>query len=1523
LSIARITLLMLTPSPASRPRLAPLTAARRRGRRPTPAGLGVERLERRDLMALITDFTPRFSTNATGDITIAANTLMTAPPWDPNAANAQNRVGNKLNNNDFDMVWVDIDSDPTTFNSSAATLNLPDDSTVLFAGLYWGAESPSAARTSVKLRSPGATSYTAVTGKVIGVDTTSAPVGQNYQAFADVTAQVRASGAGSYTMANVQANQGYNHYAGWSLVVAYSSPGQPARNLTIFDGYGAVSSSSTPRVNIPVSGFVAPPTGAVNARVGFVAYEGDAGLSGDSVALDNTVLGNATNPSNNFFNSAISYLGSYVNTKTPNYNNQLGYDEAIVAANGVIPNSATSAVVRLTTSGDTYFPGVVTTAIDLYAPRVEADKSVANLSGGAVVRPGDTLRYTVTVSNDGQDATAQTVLTDDIPEWATYVPGSLVITSGPNAGPKTDAPGDDQAWFDPARDRVVFDLGQGATPSMGGSIPIGGSTTITFNVTVDTDADDGTLILNQSRIDYDAATSGFPLNTWSNETETLVVTYKADLAVTKAVDDATPNVGETVTFTVGLSNLGPDPTTGVTLADALPDGLTYISHMAPVGTSYNPATGVWTVGAMGVGAALARTLVLVARVDSPLSETNVATITHSDRTDPNPLNNSASATVTPLQADLAVAKTVSNPSPNVGQAVTFTITASNLGPNGATGVSLTDSLPAGLTYISHAASAGSSYDSGTGVWTIGALPNGGVRTLTLTAQVDVPIIRLNTAAVATSNQYDPNPGNNSASAAVRPQRADLGVLKTVSDPTPNVGDTIVYTVDLYNNGPDPATNVVLLDTFPADVQFVSATAPTGTTYDDATRIWSVPQIAVGAHLELLITALVTGASYGVNTAAITASDQYDPNPFNNQDSNSITPQEADLAVLKRVNNHRPDVGAQVTFTIDLINSGPSDATGVSLADTLPAGLAYVSHVAPLGTTYDPGTGLWTVGALLSDATATLTITAQVATPGEKINTAAVASSDQFDPNPLNNQSSSWVVPLEADLAVTKSVDDERPNVSQVVTFHVALSNLGPDPASGVVVSDLLPAGLAYISHTASPGSTYDPATGVWTVTGVVDPSEPLYLLLTASVDGPSIVTNTATITASDRYDPNPFNNSASATIHPLVADLALAKSVDDPTPNVGDLIQYTISLSNLGPDPATGILVGDLLPAGIQFVAADTVVGTYDPTLDRWTVDVLPSGLTVTLIVSARVAAPGTQVNTARIDHADTYDPNLANNSASATVVPQEATLTVTKTVDNPTATAGQSVTFTVTVVNSGPDTATGVELLDVLEARFRLVGFTTSQGEFDDNTGVWDVGSIAPGASATLTLTAVLLVPVTQSNTATITGLDQYTPDTSGWVSTAVVDPGAGPTVAALVRTGYHSAPSSFVITYSTAMDEASVENVANYRLNFLGRRGQLGPAIAFASATYDADRHTVTLRPTRNLPVFRRYQLVINGSTVTGVRNSSGILLDGAGNGRSGTDYVRRWYGREIIALPRAAVTVNARAARALSRLQARRLV
>src|SRR4029453_6389480 len=131
------------------------------------------------------------------------------------------------------------------------------------------------------------------------------------------------------------------------------------------------------------------------------------------------------------------------------------------------------------------------------------------------------------------------------------------------------------------------------------------------------------------------------------------------------------------------------------------------------------------------------------------------------------------------------------------------------------------------------------------------------------------------------------------------------------------------------------------------------------------------------------------------------------------------------------------------------------------------------------------------------------------------------------------------------------------------------------------------------------------------------------------------------------------NNQASASTNPQEADLALGKGVSDATPNVGDQITFTVTLSNSGPNTATGVQVTDLLPAGLTFVAAIPSQGSYSSVAGLWDVGAVSVGFSVaSLTITATVVSAAASTNTASLTASDQFDPNPANNSASASLDP-------------------------------------------------------------------------------------------------------------------------------------------------------------------------------------------------------------------------------------------------------------------------------
>jgi uncharacterized repeat protein (TIGR01451 family) len=485
---------------------------------------------------------------------------------------------------------------------------------------------------------------------------------------------------------------------------------------------------------------------------------------------------------------------------------------------------------------------------------------------------------------------------------------------------------------------------------------------------------------------------------------------EVDLRVTKTVNNLTPNVNDNVVFTITVSNLGPNAATSVIVQDDLPAGLTYISDDG--NGAYISDLDQWQAGTIAPGAS--KSLNITARVATNGAKTNTASIFSLGQTDPNPSNNSASVTITPGGgvADLRLAQAAPEISTTVAGQVTFIITVTNDGPYNATNVVVRDKLPTGFTYVSD--NSGGTYNKDTGLWPAGAIskdaPNNS-KTLRITARVDPSGTLTNYAEIWSVDQSDPDstPGNGSTNeddnASVTVQSADLSITKSMDNVNPTLGTNVVFTIRVNNAGPNNATGVQVKDSLPSVYSYVSDDS--GGQYNSTTGIWNVGTVNNGETKTLRITATLVTNSIAINWAEVWRSDQVDidsvpGNDSRNTDDDASAPF-ADLRLDQTVSNTSPGLNNNFTYLITVTNDGTVGTTGIQVRDKLPTGISYVGHSASTGS-YSSTTGIWTVGTLATNASATLTITARITTSGVFINQAEVWKSDLSDPDstPANN-----------------------------------------------------------------------------------------------------------------------------------------------------------------------------------------------------------------------------------------------------------------------------------------------------------------------------------------------------------------------------------------------------------------------------------------------------------------------------------------------------------------------------------------
>ena len=1119
----------------------------------------------------IVPFAPRFSANDNGSIAIFGNNLEVCPASAADCAGARAATNNK-NNNTFAMVPVDVDDNPSTVSSSRATVTLPDDGEVRWAGLYWGARlgagvggKPATGNgRQMKLDLPGGGGYQTITAtQLYGPTATS---DRAYQAFADVTALVRQAGPGSYTGADVPASTGEDRYAGWSLVVVYRSPSMPLRNLTVNDGLADVGQNDPQTITI--SGFRTPVSGQVNARVGIVAYEGDNGSTGDRAILrdasnpNGTLLATRLSQGTNFFNGANDDNGTLVTARTPADRNMLGFDIKNFDGPGILGNSQSTATIDLASTSERYFPGVVTTAIDVFAPDFSpSTKSVANLTGSTPARVGDRLRYTVTFVNGGQDPAVNTSISDPIPPGTTYVAGSLVLPAGSSG---------------------AFDSGANAVQLQPGTFPIGRSVTFTFDVDVGVDAA-GTDVTNSATITYDGATVPELQDlTFATRAAAISVVPSADLVISKRNSPDPVVAGTALTSTITVGNNGPSPATGVVVTDDLPAGVTGIVATSSQGSCTTAVS--CSVGTVPAGATVTVTVRASVPPDSTAgSLTDVARVS-ADTADPDPTNNTAGATAAvERNADLSVTKSVTPRTAAPGEPVTYTLTATNAGPSTARSVALTDTAvdPDITVTGASAPDATCSFDTTGARCTVGKIDPGASLEMTVTGRLApsaTPGHSLTDTAVVQSATPDADSSDNTATAAVRvgPVNTGLTVTKTADAPEPllaGLGE-VRYAIEVASTGPSDADPVTVTDQLPAGFTAVSATSSRGSCTIaangrgiecDLGTMTAPFGTTPGARSQITIVAQVSPDVRPGRYANTATADAPGTAPVQSDPASVTVASRADLSIVKSFPEGSPDAiitpGTTETYRIRVANQGPSTASDVSIADALPAGLTAsairVKSVTPAGPTpdCDPAAATCNLGDLPPGTVVELELDVDVPAdfpvPAAGVTNSASVTSDTPDPNPDDNKSSFTAGgPPSADVSIRKIPPTDPPVAGTNTSYVLEIVNFGPSAAPALVVKDRLPPGTKFVRYFDPTG---DPVPPGLCVSDGADPQETvtcdfgrfvdpiggfpafvgtrigIEIAIDATIPNGTLLENTATVKA-DVPDPNQGNNTSTAVV---------------------------------------------------------------------------------------------------------------------------------------------------------------------------------------------------------------------------------------------------------------------------------------------------------------------------------------------------------------------------------------------------------
>jgi uncharacterized repeat protein (TIGR01451 family) len=510
-----------------------------------------------------------------------------------------------------------------------------------------------------------------------------------------------------------------------------------------------------------------------------------------------------------------------------------------------------------------------------------------------------------------------------------------------------------------------------------------------------------------------------------------------------------------------------------------------------------------------------------------------------------------------------------------GNTFAYTQTLQNLGAFAADGVVYMAPIPASCTFVSMAApppgwTCITPAAGGTGVviCTTPTLAAGATANFTINVQslVGTPAgYVLSETNSVSSNTPDSNPSNNQATATTLVEKtgwADMAVTIAESTSVPTPGSNIVYTETVANLGNTTATSPTYTFNIPANTTFQAMGAPpagwtciipavggTGTITCSASSLAANTTLA-WPNITVKVNAGATPgtAITATPTVGMTGTDPYPPNNTATVNATVVAAGSGDVGVTISSSPNPLDPGQFYSYTVGAVNNGPSAAANVSVSIPLPGGTNFRSLTPPAGWSCStPGVGAGgtitcTIASLAAGATATFTPQVQVNTTtaaGTTLNITTTISTTSTDSVSGNNSASTTNLVTSrsnADVAIVKTDSPDPLYTGQYLTYRLAATNNGPATATNVTITDVLPAGVIFLSANTSIGS----CAGTTTVTcalGSLNVGNTQYvdLIVQANTTGP--ITNTATVTRTET-DPVPSNDSSTVTTTSLAVTLA-------------------------------------------------------------------------------------------------------------------------------------------------------------------------------------------------------------------------------------------------------------------------------------------------------------------------------------------------------------------------------------------------
>jgi len=1014
-------------------------------------------------------------------------------------------------------------------------------------------------------------------------------------------------------------------------------------------------------------------------------------------------------------------------------------------------NSANAAFTFQSVAGGAVITGVIpsnSSTLPVYSPNLSIVKS-ANTTNATV---GDQVTYTLQVVNGGNVA-ANVTISDNIPSGSTYVAGSF---------------------------RVNGTVIAGANPVTGvnlGSLAAGSTTTITFQVLV-TNLPTPPTLVDQATAPYSfiSADGRTITGTVVSNTLTIPVTLP-NVTVVKNATVTDVAVGETFTYSVVTTNGGIQTISNVVLTDSLPAGLNFVPGSVVVrGASLpaaNPASGI-ALGTLTAGSSATVTFqVNVQSLPGTGSFVNRAVVSYSSGTFTG-ISNSNSITTPVFQPVITINKSANQTNATLGDQLAYTLLVTNSG-NIAAQVNVTDTIPAGLTFIPDSVTVNGTARPGvsplTGI-TLGSLPPGGSATVvfrtSLTTLPSPPTLEnQGTGSYTYQLPSGRNLSGSSLSNIVRiPASApNITIAKTVNTADATVGDVLTYTVVTTNSGSGAVQNLVLSDTPSAGSEFVSGSvtingaaarnaspvsgialgtlnSSSSVTVTYQTRVTAIP--ATGSVSNRASTAFTSGSFNGVSSSVTVNTPIFQPV----------------IQVVKSASTTSLTVGDTFNYAIQITNTGNIAAT-VTLTDPVPAGAIFNTNSVIINGSPVPGvspnSGI-SLGALAAGATATVTFLATVTSlpDARQLINQAIASYSYALPSGRNISgfvsSNTIIIPVSLpNVSIVNSDNLDYAVSGDVVRYTSVIRNNGTVAVNNVVYANPLPSntpfipGSVIVNGTSFPLSNPTAGIPIGTLAPGAEVTVTFEVRITMPI--PSQINNQSTVS----FTSGSFSGSSSSntTQTPVIQpQISLVKTANTANATVGDTVVYTVTVSNAG-NLEANVTVTDTIPAATTIVPNSVVVsGVPQPGATPAAgipVGIVAAGATAVVTFAVVVnSLPSPQQLSNFATSSFTFTPpdgrTLTGTATSNTLTfpVSSPNVAVVKSTSSTAAAVGDTVSYSILITNSGIAPVSNIQFSDPIPAGATFnTGSVTVNGVAQPNSnpaGGISLATLGPGSSATVT---------------------------------------------------------------------------------------------------------------------------------------------------------------------------------------------